>query len=366
MKGKMYELNHFDYLEFAAELEGDNWDPSNKGDDVVLLWNQDQQDTVDVALDVRALNLEEFNYIVLNDSNIDYKLDLLSQLKEWNQNLTPESLDNYKEYLLSLYSKVMGDPLDAAFSSLIAEAFKSMEQDNVSTSYDLSSSFSADFCNFITNDPSRLESLVTVSHYLVYLEGITEDDLATEDNPAGFNPFAYLSFATNFDQWAIDKGYNVTFHEVIRTAIDACDPDNGLKPDDIGDVSVWESIWAVYLNAEGMETQEFTSEDFEAALWFHVSMSKDLDEDFPILDVEYEDYEEMEAQEFMEQHDVLNLLKRAVVERLGVIQLNELEDFVEEYEAKGEDITLEDFETFINKHLYNRGYKTKIWKREQY
>lgn len=77
MKGKMYELNHFDYLEFAAELEGDNWDPSNKGDDVVLLWNQDQQDTVDVALDVRSLNLEEFNYIVLNDSNIDYKLTCL-------------------------------------------------------------------------------------------------------------------------------------------------------------------------------------------------------------------------------------------------------------------------------------------------
>ena len=372
-------LQDFDYLGFEKELEGD-WtnsvDRKNNGF-IGVLCKGGSDNGLEVAIDVTNYKIEGFDFVVVNGTDIDKKLELLSCLTKFakEEELGSSESNRFMEYLQHLYDEAKEYPVELMFGGMISA-------DSISSTEDLEKliqilsdedrgDFSTDFYKWLQENPFRFEDLVSISGYLSYLEGITVDDISFEtkdDN--NFNPFAYVSFAIHFDMFADKKGLNVTFHDVVKTAIEAVDPANGIKPKDLGHVEVWESILAVYVNCPFLKTSEFTESDFKEAMWFLVTMKHQLDSSsYPIIEVENDCMEEEASIEFMEQDVCFKILQDATIYYTGVVYLSELSDFMgalEDPEVEKYDATLDGFQDFLKDFIYSRRYKTNLWKRQNF
>lgn len=379
-KLRHFLLQDFDYLGFESELEGD-WveltSYTSENSLVGLLRRSTAPDNKEIAIDVSNYNIEGFKFVLLNDADIDNKLDLINDIYRFNksEHLGSSESNRFKEYLEHLYNDAKESPIELMFGGMISA-------DSISSTEDLErliqilsdedkGDFSADFYNWIAENPFRFEDLVSISRYLSYLEGITVDDISFEhrDNKK-FNPFAYVSFAIHFDMFAEKKGLNVTFHNVVETVIEAADPANGLAPKDLGHIEIWESILAVYANCPFLKTSEFTKKDFEEAMWFLVTMKHQLNpSSYPVIEVDNDHMEEEAAIEFMEQNVCFSILKNATIYYTGIIHLSELSDFMgalEDPEVDKYDATLDGFQDFLKDFIYSRRYKTNLWKRKNF
>lgn len=372
-------LQDFDYLGFEKELEGD-WTNSadRKGSGFIgILCKPASDNGLEIAIDVSNYKIEGFNFVVVNDTDIDKKLELISCLTKFTkeEELGSSESNRFMEYLQHLYDEAKESPVELMFGGMISA-------DSISSTEDLErliqilsdedrGDFSTDFYKWLQENPFRFEDLVSISGYLSYLEGITVDDISFEpkdDN--NFNPFAYVSFAVHFDILADKKGLNVTFHNVVEAAIEAVNPANGIKPKDLGHVEVWQSILAVYVNCPFLKTSEFTEEDFKEAMWFLVTIKHQLDpSSYPIIEVENDCMEQEASIEFMEQDVCFKILQDATMYYTGVVYLSELSDFMgalEDPEVEKYDATLDGFQDFLKDFIYSRRYKTNLWKRQNF
>lgn len=382
-KSRHFLLQDFDYVGFENELEGD-WknsvDRKESGSLGFLCKTVDRfycDNDLEIAIDVSNYNIKGFNFVVVNDANIDKKLELIGCLTKFTEKeeLGSSESNRFKEYLEHLYNDAKESPIELMFGGMISA-------DSISSTEDLErliqilsdedkGDFSADFYNWIAENPFRFEDLVSISRYLGYLEGITVDDISLEhrDNKK-FNPFAYVSFAIHFDMFAEKRGLDVTFHDVVETVIEAADPANGLVPKDLGHIEIWESILAVYANCPFLKTSEFTELDFKEAMWFLVTTKHQLDpSSYPVIEVDNDHMGETEAIDFMEQDVCFNILKDATIYCTGIIHLSELSDFMgalEDPEVEKYDATLDGFQDFLKDFIYSRRYKTNLWKRQNF